>query len=76
MTGAAGSLQTVLYGFAGMHIEREGIAAGASKSLGNGHQVAFRPNLPAEWKSLTLHNIFLGPHRATVRIDHSGVSIE
>lgn len=76
MTGAAGCLQIVLYGFAGMHIECEGIRADASKSLGNGYQVAFRPNLPPEWKSLTLRNIFLGPHRATVRVTHSGVTIE
>jgi trehalose/maltose hydrolase-like predicted phosphorylase len=76
MTGAAGCLQTVLYGFAGMHLEKEGIAAAASKPIGNGYQVAFRPNLPAEWKSLTLHNVSIGPRRATVRIDHSGVSIE
>lgn len=76
MTGAAGCLQAVLYGFAGMHIEREGIPAGASKSLGNGYQVAFRPSLPSEWKSVTLRNVFLGPTRATVHITHSGVTIE
>ena len=76
MTGAAGCLQTVLYGFAGMHIEKEGKAAAASNSLGNGYQVAFRPQLPTEWKSLVLRNITLGSRRATVRIDHAGVSIE
>ena len=76
MTGAAGCLQTVLYGFAGMHIEEEGKAAAASNSLGNGYQVAFRPQLPTEWKSLVLRNITLGSRRATVRIDHAGVSIE
>jgi hypothetical protein len=76
MTGAAGCLQTVLYGFAGMNIEKEGTASQASNSLGNGYQVAFRPHLPAEWKSLVLRNIYLGSRRATVRIDHSGVSIE
>jgi hypothetical protein len=76
MTGAAGCLQTVIYGFAGMHFEREGIRANASKSLGNGYQVAFRPSLPPEWKSVTLRNIFLGPTRATVRITHSDIFIE
>ena len=76
MTGAAGCLQTIIYGFAGLHIEREGVAAEASKSLGNGYQMAFRPNLPPEWKSVTLRNIFLGPTRVTVRITHSDISIE
>ncbi|MEO7453230.1 MAG: hypothetical protein ABIV13_00525 [Fimbriimonadales bacterium] len=76
MTGAAGCLQTVIYGFSGVHLKKEGIQDVASKSLGNGYQVAFRPNLPAKWKRLTLRNVFLGPHRATVHITHSGVTIE
>ena len=76
MTGAAGCLQTVIYGFAGLQIEREGILAIASKSLGNGYQVAFRPSLPTEWKSITLRNVSLGPKRVSVRITHSDTLFE
>ncbi|MDQ2985474.1 MAG: hypothetical protein M3R13_01975 [Armatimonadota bacterium] len=76
MTGAAGCLQTVFYGFSGIHLEREGTGAAAAKSLDSDYALAFRPSLPSEWKSLTLRNIFLGPTRATVRITHSGVTIE
>jgi trehalose/maltose hydrolase-like predicted phosphorylase len=76
MTGAAGCLQAVLYGFAGMHLTNAGKETETGKLLPDGYPVAFRPNLPSEWKSLTLRNIFLGPRRVTIRIAHSGVSIE
>ena len=76
MTGAAGCLQTVLFGFAGIRHADEGKESATGKLLPDGYPVSFRPSLPAEWKSITLRNIFLGPRRATVRIDRSGASIE
>lgn len=77
MTGAAGCLQTLLYGFAGIYIETDGPPeADAVVPLADGYRVAFRPSIPSEWRSITLRNVFLGPNKATVRIDHSGVTIE
>ena len=76
MTAAAGCLQTVLFGFAGMALTDEGKESATGKLLPDGYPVAFRPSLPAEWKRITLHNIFIGPRRLTVRIDQSGASIE
>jgi hypothetical protein len=59
-----------------MHLTNAGKETETGKLLPDGYPVAFRPNLPSEWKSLTLRNIFLDPRRVTIRIAHSGVSIE
>ncbi|RMZ50082.1 glycoside hydrolase family 65 protein [Flavobacteriaceae bacterium PRS1] len=44
VTGAGGMLQTVLFGFGGLHLTEEGI-------------IQVNPILPKEWKSLTLKGI-------------------
>lgn len=46
VTGAGGMLQTVLFGFGGLHLTEEGI-------------IQVNPILPKEWKSLTLKGIGL-----------------
>jgi trehalose/maltose hydrolase-like predicted phosphorylase len=53
-TGAGGLLQTVLFGFGGLHFTEEGI-------------VQMNPVLPKEWKSLTITGV--GPEKKTFKID-------
>jgi trehalose/maltose hydrolase-like predicted phosphorylase len=43
LTGAAGALQAVLYGFAGLHLR-------------DSPRPLFQPHLPSAWTSLTLRN--------------------
>lgn len=52
-TGAGGMLQTILFGFAGLEITDQGI-------------VQRNPNLPKQWKSLTIKGI--GPSKKTYTI--------
>ena len=54
-TGAGGMLQTILFGFGGLHLTDEGI-------------VQKQPILPKEWKSLTLKGI--GVDKKTYSITH------
>ena len=54
VTGAGGMLQTVLFGFGGLHLTEEGI-------------VQKNPVLPKQWKSLTLKGI--GPENKTFVIN-------
>ncbi|WJJ98196.1 glycosyl hydrolase family 95 catalytic domain-containing protein [Algibacter luteus] len=54
-TGAGGMLQTILFGFGGLHLTDEGI-------------VQKHPILPKEWKSLTLKGI--GVDKKTYSITH------
>jgi trehalose/maltose hydrolase-like predicted phosphorylase len=77
MTGAAGCLQTVLYGFAGMRFMPvpdcpPGLPAHGLDDLA----IVFKPSLPREWKRLTLKNFWLGKDRATITIDAGGARIE
>lgn len=53
-TGAGGLLQTVLFGFGGLHLTNDGI-------------IQKNPILPKEWKSLTIKGI--GPDKKTFVID-------
>ncbi|MGV6831839.1 MAG: glycosyl hydrolase family 95 catalytic domain-containing protein [bacterium] len=53
-TGAGGMLQTVLFGFAGLHLTDNGIEQK-------------NPVLPKQWKSLTIKG--LGPEKETIVID-------
>ncbi|MBS1706118.1 MAG: glycoside hydrolase family 65 protein [Armatimonadetes bacterium] len=57
-TGAAGSLQTVLYGFAGIQIDTKP-AEGAKVKLPllNGRILSIKPNLPKDWRRLTIRNL-------------------
>jgi len=75
-TGAAGCLLSVLYGFLGIHIEKdEGQADSASKPLLYGYRLSVRPNLPPQWKSITLKNVRLPGGRFTIRATHNGAEI-
>ena len=53
-TGAGGMLQTILFGFGGLHFTAEGI-------------VQKNPILPKEWKSLTITGV--GPDKRTYVVE-------
>jgi trehalose/maltose hydrolase-like predicted phosphorylase len=57
ITGSAGFLQTLIYGFSGLRIEEQGLVA------------AYAPVLPPQWKSLTLKNIAFRGKRYDFTID-------
>jgi trehalose/maltose hydrolase-like predicted phosphorylase len=57
ITGSAGFLQTLIYGFSGLRIEEQGLVA------------AYAPVLPPQWKSLTLKNIAFRDRRYDIAID-------
>lgn len=71
-TGAAGSLQAVLYGFFGLHIEakRDGSAA-ASLDLDNGMWLNVRPRLPRAWKRAALRNITILGKKYDLAVDRT-----
>lgn len=58
LTGVAGSLNSVLYGFAGLRIDTKAVpGAKWSMPLKNGYILSCRPNLPPKWKSIRLENL-------------------
>lgn len=62
LTGSAGYLQALIYGFSGLRIREQGLVE------------AFPPVLPASWNSLTLRNVSFRGRRYDIRIarDRSG----
>ena len=64
LTGSAGYLQSLMYGFSGLRIREAGLVQ------------AYPPVLPASWSSLTLRNVAWRGHRMDVRIarDAAGVA--
>jgi trehalose/maltose hydrolase-like predicted phosphorylase len=56
-TGAAGCLNTVIYGFAGARIVEDARQDKAKIKIANDKWLVFRPNLPSDWKKLTLRGI-------------------
>lgn len=63
LTGSAGYLQSLIYGFSGLRIREQGLIE------------AYAPVLPATWNSLTLRNLTFRGQRMDIRIerDASGV---
>ena len=73
-TGAAGSLQAVLYGFAGLRVDRtEPQNVPWKMEMEGGYWMSCRPNLPAEWKSIKLKGIWIGDERVNLEIPNQGV---
>lgn len=74
LTGAAGCLQTVIYGFAGLRL----VPPGANREgrtlieLNGGWRLAARPALPPGWRSLTLRGVWLNGRRYTIRASQAG----
>jgi len=76
-TGAAGSLQAVLYGFAGLRIDNQkGPRAQWSMPLRNGMILSLAPSLPKEWRRLTLRNLRILGKRLTITIEGDKVRVE
>ncbi len=75
-TGAAGCLQTVLYGFLGFRIdEEEEPGAAWSKQLLGGRWLSIRPHLPQAWKAVKLKNFSLLGRRYTCTATHESVQV-
>lgn len=75
-TGAAGCLQTVLYGFLGFRLDSKQ-AAGAtwSQRLPTGDWLSIKPNLPKAWKSIKFESFRVLGKRYTLIATHEGATI-
>jgi trehalose/maltose hydrolase-like predicted phosphorylase len=70
-TGAAGCLQTVLYGFLGFRIDsKKQAGAGWSTNLALGQVLSVKPNLPKTWKSVKFKNFTVLGRRYTLIATH------
>jgi trehalose/maltose hydrolase-like predicted phosphorylase len=59
LTGSGGYLQSLLYGFSGLRIRDAGLVE------------AYAPLLPADWRTLTLHNVQFRGQRMDIRIERN-----
>jgi trehalose/maltose hydrolase-like predicted phosphorylase len=76
LTGQAGCLQTVLYGFCGFVVDwKPQPGALWSKQLKSGAWISIKPHLPAKWKSVTLNPVVLDGVRYKVEISPSQVNV-
>lgn len=77
LTGAAGCLNTVLYGFAGLRLE-EGTPEDALwiQNLNNGWTLSAKPNLPSTWTKITIYGIVINGRRFNLTFTHDGVKSE
>ncbi len=75
-TGAAGCLQTVLYGFCGIRIDSKAQpGAKWQLPLKNGKVFSIKPNLPKEWKSVRLKNLTILGKKYDVTIRGESVAV-
>lgn len=75
-TGAAGALQSVLYGFLGIRIDfGQEPVADWSKSLQRGAWISVTPHLPPSWKSAKLKNFWVLGKRYTLTVDQQGARV-
>ena len=76
LTGAAGCLQTVLYGFLGFRIDsKKDPQALWAKRLRGGDWLTLNPHLPKQWNKVTFRNFPLLGQRYTLIATHSGVTV-
>lgn len=75
-TGAAGCLQTILFGFLGFRLDSK-VQEGASWSvpLALNRILSVKPNLPAAWKSVKFKNFTVRGRRYTLIATHKGVQV-
>ena len=75
-TGAAGSLQTVLYGFLGIRIDSgQEHPSDWSKLLVGKARLTVKPQLPPSWKRVTLRGFTVLGHRYTLTATHDAVHV-
>lgn len=74
LTGAAGCLQAVIYGFAGLRLARPGeeVEGKVLMPLSDGWSLVGTPALPPEWRSLTLRGVWLLGRRYTIHVAREG----
>ncbi|MBX3120287.1 MAG: glycoside hydrolase family 65 protein [Fimbriimonadaceae bacterium] len=76
LTGAGGSLQTVLYGFLGFRIDLQKASSAAwSIQLKDGRWLSVTPNLPKGWKKVTLKNFTVLGKKYTLIATHDQVRV-
>jgi hypothetical protein len=63
LTGSAGYLQSLIYGFSGLRIREQGLIE------------AYAPVLPSSWKSLTLRNLTFRGQRMDIRIERDAAGV-
>jgi len=75
-TGAAGSLQSVIYGFLGFRLdyEKEPGAVWTSR-LATGGWLSIKPNLPSEWNSVRFKNFNLLGRRYTLTVTQNAAKV-
>ena len=75
-TGAGGSLQTVLFGFAGLRLDyRKATGALWSRPLAGARMLSVKPSLPKEWKRVRLKGMTLPDGTYDFDIDSDRVSV-
>ena len=76
-TGAAGCLNTVLYGFAGFRLDEKPLeGAPWKKQLKSGWWLSCKPCLPPKWKSLTISPMIIDGQKFSVEITPEKVIIQ
>ena len=76
ITGAAGCLQTVIYGFLGFRIDATPQPGAAwSAPLRNGRVLSIKPNLPPAWKKVTFRDFWVLGQRYTVEATHKKTTV-
>jgi hypothetical protein len=76
LTGVAGSLNTVLYGFLGLRFdEHEPAEAGWKTELDDGWWLSCSPNLPDEWEAIVLEDVDILGKKYIFRAGHTGVDV-
>jgi trehalose/maltose hydrolase-like predicted phosphorylase len=72
-TGAAGCLQTVIYGFLGFRVDEQPEPGAAWKlQLKNGRWLSIKPHLPAAWKSATFRHFHVLGRTYTLTVKREG----
>lgn len=75
LTGAAGCLNAVLYGFCGFRIDSQKQPGAAwTKQLKGGYWLSIKPQLPRKWRSITVPFILLGK-KYTLVATHEKVTV-
>ncbi|MCE9557712.1 MAG: hypothetical protein K8R88_02055 [Armatimonadetes bacterium] len=76
-TGAAGCLQTVLYGFAGIRLDNAPQANSKwTVKLKSGKFLSILPHLPSEWKSITLDKFVIEDKTYRFEIQPNNVKVQ
>ncbi len=77
LTGLAGSVNSVIYGFLGMRIDdHEPQKVGWKKPLKSGSWLSITPHLPKRWSSISFKNCPILGEKFDVKATHAGLSVQ